>query len=100
MKNPGDYFATTIGRKPIVLVRDADGAIRVIHNPSAHRGALMVATECGNAAEFTCCCTAGPATSTAGSSECRCSTDIRAISVLLQSKVTWLYLLGRTLSSV
>jgi len=43
VKNPGDYFRTFIGRKPVVLVRDAGGAIRVIHNQCAHRGSLVVA---------------------------------------------------------
>ena len=55
VKNPGDYFATRIGRKPVVLVRDSDRGIQVIHNQCAHRGALVVATERGNACEFTCC---------------------------------------------
>ena len=55
VKNPGDYFATQIGRKPVVMVRDDDGALRVIHNQCAHRGAMVVATEKGNAPEFTCC---------------------------------------------
>jgi phenylpropionate dioxygenase-like ring-hydroxylating dioxygenase large terminal subunit len=55
IKNPGDYFATRMGRKPVVLVRDAGGAIHVIHNQCAHRGSLVVATEQGNAPEFTCC---------------------------------------------
>jgi phenylpropionate dioxygenase-like ring-hydroxylating dioxygenase large terminal subunit len=55
VKQPGDYFATRIGRRPIVLVRDTDGQLRVIHNQCAHRGAMVVATERGNAPEFTCC---------------------------------------------
>jgi phenylpropionate dioxygenase-like ring-hydroxylating dioxygenase large terminal subunit len=55
IKRPGDYFATRMGRKPVVLVRDQEGAVRVIHNQCAHRGALVVATDQGNAAEFTCC---------------------------------------------
>ena len=55
VKNPGDYFATQMGRKPVVLVRDGDGKVRVIRNQCAHRGALVVATEKGNAPEFTCC---------------------------------------------
>ena len=55
IKRPGDYFATRMGRKPVVLVRDEQGAVRVIHNQCAHRGALVVATDQGNAAEFTCC---------------------------------------------
>jgi len=45
VKKPGDYFATRIGRKPVVLVRDGDGTVRVIHNQCAHRGAMVVATE-------------------------------------------------------
>ena len=55
IKDPGDYFATRMGRKPVVLVRDAEGTVRVIHNQCAHRGALVVATDQGNAGEFTCC---------------------------------------------
>src|SRR5262245_16694960 len=55
VKNPGDYFATQIGRKPVVMVRDQDGRVHVIHNQCAHRGAMVVATEKGNAPEFTCC---------------------------------------------
>jgi phenylpropionate dioxygenase-like ring-hydroxylating dioxygenase large terminal subunit len=55
IKKPGDYFATRLGRKPVVLVRDEQGAVRVIHNQCAHRGAMVVATDQGKAAEFTCC---------------------------------------------
>jgi len=55
VKKPGDYFATRIGRRPVVMVRDENGELRVIHNQCAHRGAMVVATEHGNAPEFTCC---------------------------------------------
>jgi phenylpropionate dioxygenase-like ring-hydroxylating dioxygenase large terminal subunit len=55
VKDSGDYFATYLGRKPVVLVRDENGDLRVIHNQCAHRGAMVVATEKGNAPEFTCC---------------------------------------------
>jgi phenylpropionate dioxygenase-like ring-hydroxylating dioxygenase large terminal subunit len=55
VRNPGDYFATSIGRKPVVMVRDMDGRLNVVHNQCAHRGAMVVATEKGNAPEFTCC---------------------------------------------
>src|SRR5947199_10646115 len=55
VKKPGDYFATQIGRKPVVMVRDLGGEVRVIHNQCAHRGSMVVATEKGNAPEFTCC---------------------------------------------
>ena len=55
VKAPGDYFATMLGRRPVLMVRDEDGKVRVIHNQCAHRGAMVVATEKGNAPEFTCC---------------------------------------------
>jgi phenylpropionate dioxygenase-like ring-hydroxylating dioxygenase large terminal subunit len=55
IRQPGDYFATRLGRKPVVMVRDVDGVVRVIHNQCAHRGALVVATEKGNTGEFICC---------------------------------------------
>src|SRR6201982_1099019 len=55
VKNPGDYVRTFIGRKPVVLVRDAEGEVRVIHNQCAHRGSLVVANDKGNTHEFQCC---------------------------------------------
>ncbi|MFZ0724044.1 MAG: Rieske 2Fe-2S domain-containing protein [Xanthobacteraceae bacterium] len=55
VKKPGDYFRTFIGTKPVVLVRDAEGEIRVIHNQCAHRGSLVVANDTGNTHEFQCC---------------------------------------------
>jgi len=54
IRNPGDYFATQMGRKPVVLVRDNDGTVRVIHNQCGHRGALVLASDSGNARECTC----------------------------------------------
>ncbi|MEA2987084.1 MAG: hypothetical protein QOD94_3338 [Alphaproteobacteria bacterium] len=55
IKNIGEYVCTQIGRKPVILVRDAEGAVRVIHNQCAHRGALVVASDKGHTNEFTCC---------------------------------------------
>src|ERR1700686_866348 len=55
IKHSGDYVCTQIGRKPVVLVRDAGGEIRVIRNQCAHRGALVVASDVGHATEFECC---------------------------------------------
>ncbi len=55
VKNVGDYFRTFIGRKPVVLVRDSEGKVRVIHNQCAHRGSLVVANARGNTNEFQCC---------------------------------------------
>jgi phenylpropionate dioxygenase-like ring-hydroxylating dioxygenase large terminal subunit len=55
VKNPGDYFSTRLGRKPIVVVRGPDGVLHVLRNQCAHRGAMVVANEKGNTNEFQCC---------------------------------------------
>ena len=41
--------------KRMVLTRHTDGEIHVIHNQCAHRGAMVVAEDAGNADEFVCC---------------------------------------------
>ncbi len=41
---PGDYYTMLIGRQPMVMVRHQDGAIHVLYNRCAHRGAMV----CGN----------------------------------------------------
>jgi len=55
IRNSGDYFCTRIGRKPVVVVRDAAGKLRVLHNQCAHRGAMVVASDKGHTDEFQCC---------------------------------------------
>ena len=55
VRNPGDYFCTQVGRKPIVVVRGPDGALHVLHNQCAHRGAMVVALDKGRTDEFQCC---------------------------------------------
>ena len=55
VRAPGDYVRTRIGRRPMVMVRHGDGSIRVIHNQCAHRGAMVVARDSGNARQFECC---------------------------------------------
>ncbi len=55
IKNAGDYFCTEIARKPVIVVRGQDGAIKVIHNQCAHRGAMVVASDKGTTDEFQCC---------------------------------------------
>ena len=51
----GDYITTRIGRRPMVMARHEDGKIYVIHNQCAHRGAMVVNLDNGNAEEFVCC---------------------------------------------
>jgi phenylpropionate dioxygenase-like ring-hydroxylating dioxygenase large terminal subunit len=55
VKEPGDFFATRIGQKPLLLVRDAGGNIQLLHNQCAHRGSLVVASGEGHTSEFRCC---------------------------------------------
>jgi phenylpropionate dioxygenase-like ring-hydroxylating dioxygenase large terminal subunit len=55
VKNPGDFIATRIGRKPLLLVRDAEGKLQLLHNQCAHRGSMVVASNGGHTSEFRCC---------------------------------------------
>ena len=55
IKAPGDFLATRIGRKPLLLVRDAEGRIQLLHNQCAHRGSMVVASEAGHSPELRCC---------------------------------------------
>ena len=55
VRNIGDYFCTAIARKPVIVVRDASGALQVLHNQCAHRGAMVVASDKGSTDEFQCC---------------------------------------------
>ncbi|HTP95064.1 MAG TPA: aromatic ring-hydroxylating dioxygenase subunit alpha [Burkholderiales bacterium] len=52
--NPGDFKRSAIGDKPVVVVRDDEGAIRVVENRCAHRGVQFCQQPFGNAREFTC----------------------------------------------
>jgi phenylpropionate dioxygenase-like ring-hydroxylating dioxygenase large terminal subunit len=54
VRNPGDYFLTQVGRRAMVVTRDESGTLRVLHNQCAHRGAMVVASDCGHAKEFQC----------------------------------------------
>jgi phenylpropionate dioxygenase-like ring-hydroxylating dioxygenase large terminal subunit len=55
IRKPGDFIATRIGRKPLLLARDPEGRIQLVHNQCAHRGAMVVASEGGNSDEYRCC---------------------------------------------
>lgn len=45
---PGDYWTTQISREPVVMVRDKTGAVNVLYNRCAHKGANLVPEGCGN----------------------------------------------------
>ena len=45
--NKGDYRTNVIGALPVIVVRDADGAINCFENRCAHRGALIALDDAG-----------------------------------------------------
>jgi len=51
---PGDFRTTTIGRQPVIVVRDKSGTVRVLENRCRHRGATVCEEHKGNAKGFTC----------------------------------------------
>ena len=55
IKNSGDFIATRIGRKPLLLARDLNGELQLVHNQCAHRGVMVVASDNGNTDEYRCC---------------------------------------------
>ncbi len=53
--NPGDYFTTTVGTQPVVMVRHTDGTVRVLYNRCAHKGVKVAGQTCGNTGRFFRC---------------------------------------------
>jgi phenylpropionate dioxygenase-like ring-hydroxylating dioxygenase large terminal subunit len=54
VQRPGDYFATHIGRQPVIMTRHKDGRVHVLFNRCAHKGAQLVGDTCGRAAQLRC----------------------------------------------
>ncbi|MGK6310340.1 aromatic ring-hydroxylating dioxygenase subunit alpha [Variovorax sp. DT-64] len=53
--NTGDYWALQLAGRPVMMVRQADGAVRVFYNRCAHKGSQLVTDESGNAGKFFRC---------------------------------------------
>lgn len=51
----GDYLAVDIAGRPLLMVRQPDGGIRVLHNRCPHKGSPLVGDACGNAGKFIRC---------------------------------------------
>ena len=51
---PGDYFATSVAQRPVLMIRGQDAKIRVLRNRCAHRGAKLISERCGNARLLRC----------------------------------------------
>ena len=52
---PGDFITTTLGTTPVVMVRQAQGAIGVLINRCPHKGTRVANEPCGNAGRFFRC---------------------------------------------
>ena len=51
----GDFYTTTVGTEPVVMVRHTDDSIRVLYNRCPHKGAKLVAEGDGCAGKFFRC---------------------------------------------
>jgi hypothetical protein len=51
----GDYYGTTIGSQPLVMVRHDDGAVHVLFNRCPHKGTRITTDTCGNTGKFFRC---------------------------------------------
>ena len=54
LPEPGSFLTTFVGDMPVVVARDAAGAIHGFENRCAHRGALICMEARGKAERFTC----------------------------------------------
>lgn len=54
LASPGDFVTRTMGRVPVVIVRDHDGSVRAFLNSCRHRGAKICRADSGNARHFVC----------------------------------------------
>jgi benzoate/toluate 1,2-dioxygenase alpha subunit len=54
LPRPFDFYCTTIGRQPIILIRNAQGALGGFFNSCRHKGARLAYTETGHAERLIC----------------------------------------------
>lgn len=50
----GDYVTRTLGRDPVIMVRDRDGSVNVMANRCAHRGVTLLQRPHGQASSLPC----------------------------------------------
>jgi hypothetical protein len=50
--NAGDYFTTSIGPQPLLMVRHEDGVVHVLYNRCPHKGTRIANETCGNTGRF------------------------------------------------
>jgi len=53
--NSGDFLTVTVARQPLLMLRGADGTVRVLLNRCAHKGAKIVGAGSGNCGKVLRC---------------------------------------------
>jgi phenylpropionate dioxygenase-like ring-hydroxylating dioxygenase large terminal subunit len=51
----GDYRSLDLAGRPVMMVRQTDGTVRMFYNRCAHKGSLLVTEESGNTGKFFRC---------------------------------------------
>ena len=51
---PGDFFLSRMGEESVILTRDREGGIHVLHNSCAHRGMRVCRADHGTTTTFRC----------------------------------------------
>ena len=54
LPHANDYVMKSIGPEPVIMTRDREGRIHLLHNRCPHRGNRVCMTDHGNARSFTC----------------------------------------------
>jgi phenylpropionate dioxygenase-like ring-hydroxylating dioxygenase large terminal subunit len=54
LKKPGDFVRTRLAAHEVLVTRDHEGAIRVLHNRCPHRGARLCMVDRGSSRLFSC----------------------------------------------
>ena len=49
LREPGDFVTLEVARQPLLVIRQADGTIAVLHNRCAHKGTMLFTASAGNA---------------------------------------------------
>jgi phenylpropionate dioxygenase-like ring-hydroxylating dioxygenase large terminal subunit len=52
--NPDDFLMKAIGPEPIIMTRDRNGQVHLLHNRCPHRGSRVCTAQRGNTRSFTC----------------------------------------------